>query len=30
METADALAFKSLLRRFIISTGTGQPHPWQR
>lgn len=30
MEVADALAFKSLLRRFIISTGTGQPHPWQR
>ena len=29
LEPAEALAFKHLIRRFIVQTDTGLPHPWQ-
>ena len=29
MEPGEALAFKHLIRRFIVQTDTGLPHPWQ-
>jgi 3-hydroxy-9,10-secoandrosta-1,3,5(10)-triene-9,17-dione monooxygenase reductase component len=29
LEPAEAMAFKHLIRRFIVQTDTGLPHPWQ-
>jgi 3-hydroxy-9,10-secoandrosta-1,3,5(10)-triene-9,17-dione monooxygenase reductase component len=29
LEPGEALAFKHLIRRFIVQTDTGLPHPWQ-
>jgi 3-hydroxy-9,10-secoandrosta-1,3,5(10)-triene-9,17-dione monooxygenase reductase component len=29
LEPAEGLAFKHLLRRFIVQTDSGLPHPWQ-
>jgi 3-hydroxy-9,10-secoandrosta-1,3,5(10)-triene-9,17-dione monooxygenase reductase component len=29
LEPTEALAFKHLIRRFIVQTDTGLPHPWQ-
>jgi hypothetical protein len=29
LEAGEALALKHLIRRFIVQTDTGLPHPWQ-
>jgi 3-hydroxy-9,10-secoandrosta-1,3,5(10)-triene-9,17-dione monooxygenase reductase component len=29
LEPTEATAFKHLIRRFIVETDTGLPHPWQ-
>jgi 3-hydroxy-9,10-secoandrosta-1,3,5(10)-triene-9,17-dione monooxygenase reductase component len=29
LEPTEAMAFKHLIRRFIVQTDTGHPHPWQ-
>ena len=29
LEPGEALALKHLIRRFIVQTDTGLPHPWQ-